>query len=244
MKKICLILLLLPFLQSEVKAQDWLEFRFKAFNWGAKLGCNATFPVVNSLEVDGIQAENIQLKYRVGWQASAFARINIEKFFIEPTLSWMHTESDIHFTFPSSSNNGIVNGITNVSPENVLNYSAKTLHLPIMVGYYLVKEAPYAFSIAAGPSVRYNVKTHYETHMSETAREYNDDSTPFGVAIAAGLGVTIGRLFLNFNYEFGLNEVGSTFHTINNGNTDAGNNGTLTIDKRTHLMSFALGFLF
>ena len=60
-------------------------------------------------------------------------------------------------------------------------------------------------------------------------------------SIAAGLGVSIWRLFLDFSYEFGLNEVASDFREIG---TEANQKGTLNIEKRTNIMSFSLGFLF
>ena len=78
--------------------------------------------------------------------------------------------------------------------------------------------------------------------MTDSPREFEDDNTPFGIGIAAGLGVSIWRLFLDFSYEFGLNEVASDFREI--GKNEANPKGTLNIEKRTNIMSFSLGFLF
>jgi len=111
-----------------------------------------------------------------------------------------------------------------------------------MVGYYLVKEGPYALSMMFGPNIKYNYKTRYSTDMTDRPREFEDDNTPFGISIAAGLGVSIWRLFLDFSYEFGLNEVASDFREI--GKTEANQKGALSIEKRTNIMSFSLGFLF
>ena len=106
MRKIYLLLLLLSLMASNLRAQNLMEFRFKAFNWGAKVGLNATFPIVNSMMIDGTHVEDIRQQYRVGWQATAFARINIDKFFIEPSLSWVQTEADMRFSIPSNTADG------------------------------------------------------------------------------------------------------------------------------------------
>ena len=37
MRKIYLLLLLLSLMASNLRAQNLMEFRFKAFNWGAKV---------------------------------------------------------------------------------------------------------------------------------------------------------------------------------------------------------------
>ena len=47
-----------------------------------------------------------------------------------------------------------------------------------------------------GPNIKYNYKTRYSTDMTDRPREFEDDNTPFGISIAAGLGVSIGVCFL------------------------------------------------
>mgnify|MGYP007084354196 CR=1 FL=1 len=60
MKKVYLIGALLSFgLLAE--AQSFMRFEDKAFNFGAKVGFNATFPVINSLSINGKEAENIEV---------------------------------------------------------------------------------------------------------------------------------------------------------------------------------------
>ena len=95
--------------------------------------------------------------------------------------------------------------------------------------------------MGVGPAVRYNMKTNYTTRMSDLARKYEDDDTRFRIGIATGVGVTIGMLFLNFYYEFGLNEVGSTLRTIDD---TVGETDTLRFDRRINTMSFSLGVFF
>lgn len=187
--------------------------------------------------------EDIRLQYKVGYQAAAFARVNIDRFYIQPSLAWQYTEGDIRFNIPQTESS-LPDGTNTPMPigKNRITYKSATLEVPVMVGYYLVKEGPYALSMMFGPNIKYNYKTHYSTDMTDRPREFEDDNTPFGIGIAAGLGVSIWRLFLDFSYEFGLNEVASDFREI--GKTEANQKGTLNIEKRTNIMSFSLGFLF
>ena len=86
-----------------------------------------------------------------------------------------------------------------------------SLEVPIMVGYNLVKKGPYGLSLMVGPKLKYNYKIAYTVESSTTHVEYVNDNTPFGVNIATGVGVSIGRLFFDFVYEFGLNSSGIRF---------------------------------
>ena len=242
MKKIYLLLLIIPFC-FPVNAQRFIEIKDKTFNWGGKVGMNAAFPIVNSMTIDDVEMEDIRPQYKVGYQASIFARVNIDRFYIQPSLTWQYSEGDIRFNIPQEESI-LPDGPVSQNPvsKNKITYKAATLELPVMVGYYLVKEGPYALSMMFGPNIKYNYKNRYNTNLTDTPREFVDNSTPFGISLAAGLGVNIWRLFFDFSYEFGLNEVASDFREI--GNNGVSKEGALSIDKRTNIMSFSLGFLF
>lgn len=235
MKK-SLLLLFMFFLGISVQAQKFISIEDKAFNFGAKVGFNSTFPIVNSLKIDDVEAENIRLQYKVGYQASMFCRINIDRFFIQPDLSWYRTEGDILFSLPETGASA-----SNNAGDDQLRLKSSSLELPVMIGYYLVKEGPYALSMMVGPKFRYNYKLRYTTHFSEVTNEYINDNTPFGIGIATGLGVSIWRLFFEFSYEFGLNQIESDFKDKS---SQLPVERTISLDKRTNMMSFSLGFLF
>lgn len=74
----------MSFAGISVQAQKFIQIEDKAFNFGAKVGVNSTFPIVNSLRIDDVEAENIRLQYKVGYQASIFCRINIDRFLSSP----------------------------------------------------------------------------------------------------------------------------------------------------------------
>lgn len=237
MKKI-LLLLSVFIVGMSAHAQKFIHIDDKAFNFGAKVGVNSTFPVINSLTIDEVEAENIDIHYKVGYQASVFCRINIDRFFIQPDLSWYRTEGELRFSMPKAESDLTGN---NTPKTDLLQIKTSSLEMPVMIGYYLVKEAPYALSIMVGPKLKYNYKSNYTTYFSEITQEYVNDSTPFGLGIATGLGVSIARLFFEFTYEFGLNQVESDFKDKSS-QVPTGRN--ISIDKRTNVLSFSLGFLF
>lgn len=105
-----------------------------------------------------------------------------------------------------------------------------------------MKKGPYGLSLMVGPKLKYNYKIAYTVESSTTHVEYVNDNTPFGVNIATGVGVSIGRLFFDFVYEFGLNQVESDFEKVNNPVPEI--NYDINIDKRTNVMSISLGVLF
>lgn len=238
MKKICL-LLLLSFSVLAAGAQNFIHIEDKAFNFGAKVGFNSTFPIVNSLTIDDVEAENIRLQYKVGYQASIFCRINIDRFFLQPDLSLNRTEGDILFSLPKEAiADAEMNGI---GGNDQLKLKNSSLALPVMIGYYVVKEGPYALSVMVGPKFKYNYKVRYTTHFSDVTNEYINDSTPFGIGVATGLGVSIARLFFEFTYEFGINQIESDFKDKSSLQPVE---RTISIDKRTNMLNFSLGFLF
>lgn len=244
-KKITFILILFSFC-FQAKAQKFItNYEEKTFNWGGKIGLNAAIPIVESITINGIEMENINQQYKVGYEASIFARLNIQRFYIQPAFSWQYTQGEIRFNIPTGSDSpSLPNGFIfqNEGTPNLITYKAATLVVPVMIGYYIIKEGPFALSLMLGPNLKYNYKTHYSTNLTDQARKFEDDNTPFGLGLATGVGVSIGRLFFDFNYEFGLNEVVSDFYEI--GKNNVSNDNLLRIEKRTNTMSFSLGFLF
>lgn len=238
MKKIYLILIVLS-LCPLAHAQKFIQLEDKAFNWGGKVGFNSTFPIINSLTVNDVEAKNVRLQYKVGYLAAAFCRVNIDRFYIQPSLSWNYSAGDIRFSIPTDEESD--QSQDKPAPENQLKYKTASLEVPVMIGYYLIKEGPYALSMMAGPNIKYNYKTNYTANYFDSPREYINDSTPFGINIVTGIGVSIWRLFFDFTYEFGLNHVESDFKERY---TPEPIDGNISINKRTNAMSFSLGFLF
>lgn len=235
-KKISFIgILLLGCLTME--AQGFMKIEDKTFNFGGKVGFNATFPIINSLTINGDEVKDIHLQYKVGYLAALFCRINIDRFFIQPSLAWHHTDGEIYFKSPSITNSNNGNSIYS-SSSDYLDIQTRSLEMPIMIGYHPVRQGPYGLSLMLGPKMKYNYKVTYISSISNNDQRFESDSKPFGVNIAAGVGVSIWRLFFDFVYEFGLNQIESDFKYA------PASSHEIRIDKRTNAMSFSLGFLF
>ncbi|MDR1201856.1 MAG: PorT family protein [Tannerellaceae bacterium] len=217
-------------------AQNAVEVEDKIFNWGAKVGLNSTFPIINSVEIDGKKAENIHLQYKVGVLAAAFCRINIDRFFFQPSVSWRHASGDIRFNLPSETE---VTATTRSFDQ--LTYKVRSIEAPALIGYKIVNERPYGLSFMAGPNIKYSYNVSYSSNFFDSPRKYISDSTPWGINIVCGIGVTIWRFFFDVTYEFGLNQVDSDFKDNSSYEPSEDN---ITIDKRTNMMNFSLGFLF
>lgn len=235
MKKECLLILFLISCLT-LQAQILREFEPKTFNWGGKIGFNSIIPVINSFTVDGTKAQNITTEYKVGYTASLFCRINMDNFFIQPAVSWNTTESIFTFDLPTHSiieNNPMI--------HDGLKLKNSSIDIPVLIGYNIVKQGPYALSLMVGPKFRYNYNISYSSVLTEDSDEYTNDSTPFSVNFATGVGVAVWRLFFDFTYEFGLNKAESNFkEKVSSNPADV----DIVINKRTNMMSFSLGFLF
>lgn len=242
------LLLLLSFFYFSSFAQENEEgrknhslYHNKTFNLGATLGFNSTLPIVKSITIDDLQLENIRLTYKVGVQASVFGRINVDRFFIQPSFSWQHSEADIHFTVPQIESPDPSIAETPV-PSAHLEMARQSLRVPVHIGYHIVREGPYALSFLAGPTLKYDYNVTYRSLSTGSVHEFLSESNPFGLNIAMGVSVQIWQLFFDFSYEFGLNQTESDFRNKQAGSSTPENN--LRIDKRINVMSFSLGIIF
>lgn len=216
--------------QTQIKVED------KTFNFGAKVGLNSSLPIVNSLTIEGVEIDDVFYQYKVGYLAAVFCRINIDRFFIQPSLSWTSFSGDIRFHLPAE-----IEAQAQAGGSDELNYKIRTIEAPVLVGYKIVKEGPYGLSFMAGPTIKYNYDVHYTSRLYNSPREYVSDNTPWGLNLVCGVGVSIWRLFFDVTYEFGLNGVDSDFKDYSASEVSDSN---ISIDKRTNMLSFSLGLLF
>ena len=100
MRKWLLLIGFLTVFVLTVRGEGILTSSKKHFNYGAKIGFNAAFPVINDLVIEGVNAENITLEYKVGYTVSLFGRFNIKRFFIQPEISWTRSLGSINYFLP------------------------------------------------------------------------------------------------------------------------------------------------
>lgn len=222
-------------------AQKQSEASDKIFNFGATIGCNSIFPIINSITIDDVELEEIyHVKYKVGYQGSVFCRINMDRFFIQPSISWRRSEADIIFTIPPSYLPGELGNEENAYTTS-LSMQKRSLQTPVMIGYNIVRKGPYGLSFMAGPNVKYGYKTRYTS--PENNQEFLSENTPWQVSISMGIGVRIWQLFFDFCYELGINQLESDFKSKSNNSTSS-IPYNVQIDKHTNVLNFSLGVLF
>lgn len=212
------------------QAQDPVRTEDRMFNYGAKVGLNSAFPVINDITIEGLRADDIRVQYKVGVTAAVFCRVNFDNFFVQPSLSWRSSSSDILFTLPAETapESGAATGYQ-------LTLKERSIEAPVLIGYKIVKEGGYGLSLMAGPNIKYTYKAEYSSRLGD----YESDNTPLGIGIVGGVGVSIWRFFFDFSYEFGLNQVDSDFR-----DSTGMDSLDLKIDKHSNVLSFSLGFLF
>lgn len=189
MKRFNLIIVLLTICLA-ASGQSFMRFESKRFNYGAKVGFNATFPIINSLSINDKEASNIEVEHKVGYLAAIYCRFNINRFFLQPSLAWHKSEGNIRFSMPKDIQGGQQQPSIS-KPRNMMNMRTKSFEMPIILGYNLVKEGPYGLSLMAGPKIKYNYNVAYTVESPSTQVEFINDNTPFGVNIATGVGVSI-----------------------------------------------------
>lgn len=225
---------------SAGSAQAFKEYRARPFNWGAKVGFNSAVPVISRFTIEGNEVENREIEYKVGLLASVFCRVNVDRFFIQPAVEWTSSQYDLSFSFPPGNDLSGMDGEALPASEH-RRMKMRSFGVPVLIGYYLIKEGPYGLSLMAGPKVKYDYKNDFLSYTVAGKRTYTSDNNPWNVGIVTGVGVSIGRLFFDFTYEFGLGRVESAFLE------KAASEPLLQqvrIDKRIDRMSFSLGFLF
>lgn len=220
---------------------DSVEIRPKQtayFNWGAKVGFSSMLPVINTFTIEDIPIES-NVEYQVGYMAALFFRLNFDRFFMQPSLAWYHTESRLFFNVPEEVNP--LNSTPTRQMSDQLNLTIRSLSAPIMIGYNIVKEKPFGLSIMAGANIKYNYRIEYTTNLDYYRDKYTTDDTKFRVNLMGGIGVTLWQMFFDFTYEVGLNHRETNFKRVKDDFPLAGN---IILDKRLNMMGFSLGLLF
>jgi hypothetical protein len=126
---------------------------------------------------------------RFGWQIGGSITLGKE-FYLEPGIFWMK-------------NNWKLEDM-NTSSAPKLNNDISSLRIPCYLGWNVVNEGDDKrnFHLFAGPSVMIVTKTNTET-TGLTADNFNK----FIFGVNAGGGLSIGKIFIDCGYEWGLTNI-------------------------------------
>ena len=240
MKFLPALLLLVPLCASAQRG-DFMLLKEKKWNLGVRIGFDASLPIVHSLSAGGEELQSSNQSYRVGYLAAISLRAGRDRVFFNPSFAWHRSESELQFALPQNYTPDNT-GQNEPAFTNSISVRSSSLELPLLIGYDLVKSNPYRLSVLVGPKLKYFYKTDYDLDIAEASFcGFVEDKHPGSLSLVAGVDVTIGRLFLDFNYEFGITRTKTLFtYTL----TDIPSPTPLEYERRTNNISFALGFLF
>lgn len=217
---------------TAVWAQGIMQSHERPLDFSARVGFNSAFPLIHSFTLDGADLPNRRVHYRVGYLAAVTLSVNFNRFFIQPSASWYRTNAEVRFSLPEAA--GSSDALSDASLEEEVN----SLEVPVLIGYHIVREAPYGLNVKFGPKGIYQYRSRYGFGGAASGFRFEGNNIPYAFNFVAAVGVTIGRLFLDFSYEFGLHNIRSTFTWTEPGATTP---HTLLYERRTNLLSFSLG---
>lgn len=136
-------------------------------------------------------ASTIKENAENGMMLGAFLRINLNKWYLQPELNYVSRKGEV-----------VVDGTG-------YDFKTKSMDIPILLGYKLVKLPVLKLRVFAGPVASFKIDDSFSKTFED---KYNDPSFESAVWNAkVGAGVDVWKLTLDVDYEFGLSDVSSEF---------------------------------
>lgn len=206
-------------------------------NFGIKGGFTSSLFLVSNLTLNGITIDEVQNNYKIGYFGSVFMRINFERHFLQPEISYNINRCNITFEKPPVEDAPLeMASITS---------SIHSVDIPVIYGYNVIKEGPYSMAVFGGPKFRYiwNKKSEV-TFENFDQREISEKLRPLNLSFTLGVAVTISRVFFDFRYDIGMHNI-SREVTYDNGTDEAPPVGDeIRFHRRDNVLSFSLGVFF
>lgn len=240
--KVFIILILSVMYCVSALAQSLIKPDHKVVNMGVKVGLRALQSDISSIDMDEVRLEDIHLKHNVGYMAGFLIRVNVDRFFIQPSAFWNYSSGDIRFDVirPASEQ-------TNESavefPQS-MTMQIKSFEVPVVVGYHLIKQHPYVFSLMGGVKLKYNYDIQFTANGPHTSFSYRGDTSPYHWAAYTAMEVLIGKLTFDIGYECGLNRLHSDFDPFSYHSGGREKASAMRISKYLNGLSMSVGILF
>jgi len=126
-----------------------------------------------------------------GMMLGVFARINIKKWYIQPELNFVSRKSEI-----------VVEGVSG-------EFKTKSMDIPILLGYKIVKLPMFKLRAFAGPVASFNIDDSFSSTLSQQFKDEDLEGAVWNAKVGAG--IDVWKLTLDVDYEFGLTDVSSEF---------------------------------
>lgn len=245
------VLLLFPAMQGEVLAGTGTTGKKpsprpdnRPVNFGVKGGFTSSLFLVSDFNVNGVSVNEVQNNYKIGYSTALFMRINFDRHFIQPEVSYNINRDNITFEKPLPEGSPL-----GTFPEEAsITSSIHSIDIPVLYGYNFIKEGPYSLAIFGGPKVRYiwNRKSDIDfQNFDQTG--IHERLHPFNVSFTLGVSVTISPVFFDFRYDMGLHNISKhvTYDLPeNNATANESANNKIRFHRRDHVLSFSFGVFF
>ena len=238
--RVFVILLMLVALPTYAQQRDLKDYAGdKKINFGVKGGFNSSMMLISHLSVDGQNISNIQNEYKIGYFASLFMRINFDRHFLQPELSYNINRCEIQFLAPKTDD------LIATPHQYAISSRISCFELPILYGYNFVKEGPYQMAVFGGPKIRYFWDNHSENqYYNFHQTSIKEEMYPLNLSLTMGVAVTISRIFFDFRYDIGLHNISKELTYSPNNLINVPDDKQIRFHRRYNTLSFSLGLYF
>ena len=233
-------------MDKELSKRDALKAHHdNTVNWGVKVGLTSSLFLISDFVINGTRIDEEQNNYKLGYFVSVFMRINFDRHFLQPEVSYNINRCDISFQKPLPQN-----APTGTIPEFASISSAiHSIDIPVIYGYNIIKQGPYSLAVFGGPKIRYILERQSEVSFNNFDLENIQEKLyPLNLSLTLGVAVTISRVFFDFRYDIGLHNMSKqiTYQQPETG-TDFNDQATdheVRFHRRDNVLSFSLGVFF
>lgn len=215
-----------------------------SINFGIKGGFTSSLFLISNFSVNGIPVNEVQNNYKIGYFGSLFMRINFDRHFLQPEISYNINRCNITF------DKALLNNETPTETESSTSSITSSIHsidVPILYGYNIIKEEPYSLAIFGGPKIRYILdKASKVSFENFDQLNIHEELRPLNVSFTLGVAVTISRIFFDFRYDLGLHNISRrvTHEILESTTQENGIDNKIRFHRRDNVLSFSLGILF
>ncbi|MCT4614236.1 MAG: PorT family protein [Marinifilaceae bacterium] len=177
-------------------------------------------------EIDSF--DKVKEKADAGYSIGAFVRLNIKKTYIQTGLDYVSRKSEVKLP-------DIADKVPN---SEILNEAVrvKSLDVPILIGYKLIKLPLIKARVFGGPVASFVI----DDNIKKTFNSMTDDNESISAKIKTavwngkiGVGVDIWKLTLDVDYEFGISGLAKDIKS---------SQGKITDKIKQNMVNVTIGF--
>jgi hypothetical protein len=201
-------------------------------NFGIKAGVNALSTNYYDPYFGENSLSNGSFTNKNGYLVSAFMRINYDRVFLQPELTWNYYLQECFFSLP------IEDTENEYYPETKLDIDSRSLNANILFGYNIIKSNPFLFNFYIGTSFKGIYSRDYDTNFG---RKFSENEVLLNYTGIVGLSLNISKLHFDMRYE--LNQSNTNLDLSKIPDFPEKFHG-VTLKKNENILSFSCGIMF